>query len=189
MCREVTVYWKTPYDGKAAVADGGLSPSHALLARAASLYTGRAPEAFTALSYAPRGKPAFAADPGVCFSISHSAGLWACAMDGAAVGLDVQAVDRRDVQGIARRFFHPLEQAYLETHGYGAFFRIWAAKESYCKYTGMGIDGAFARFTVADGARLLTQTQGVWLCHFALRAGFSACLCTAEKAAARVTAL
>lgn len=189
MCREVPVYLKIPYSGKTTPDADGLSPSHALLARAAALYTGRAPEAFTALSHEPRGKPSFTAYPEVRFSVSHSADLWACAVDGETLGLDVQAFEGRDVQRIARRFFHPLEQAYVDAHGYEAFFYVWAAKESYCKYTGTGIDGTFSRFTVSDGERLLAQTDGAWLFPFIPRAGFIACLCTEEKAVARLVML
>lgn len=191
MSREVIVYLKTPYEGKPAAARDGAdaarpSPSHALLARAAALYTGRAQEAFAALASGARGKPYFAAHPGLHFSISHSADLWACAMDGAAVGLDVQAARAQDAERIARRFFHPLEQAYLERCGYGEFFRVWAAKESYCKYTGAGIDGTFSGFSVSDGARLLTRMADVWLCHFTPREGYAACLCTGGAAQVRM---
>lgn len=188
---EVTVYLKTPYEGKPAGAPSGgdparPSPSHALLARAAALYTGRAPEEFTALLSGTRGKPYFTAHPELHFSISHSADFWACAMNGAAVGLDVQAARAQDTERIARRFFHPLERAYLERCGYGEFFRVWAAKESYCKYTGAGIDGTFSAFSVTDGERLLVRMADVWLCHFTPREGYAACLCTGGAAQVRM---
>ena len=51
---------------------------------------------------------------------------------------------------------------------YQRFFEIWAAKESYVKYTGQGIDGGFGKFSTAPEAgniirsRLPWTAEGVW---------------------------
>ena len=48
--------------------------------------------------------------------------------------------DRRYVN-MAKRFFHEKEADYVQEKApYQRFFRVWAAKESYVKYTGKGID-------------------------------------------------
>ena len=63
-----------------------------------------------------------------------------------------------------------------------AFFRVWAAKESFCKFRGTGIDGSFSQFSVTDGERLLAQADGVSLTHFLTREGYAACLASQEEA-------
>ena len=181
------LYLKEDYAGAGqkaapAAADTPLSPSHALLARAAALYTGRTPEEFGPPALSARGKPYFPDCPALFFSISHSGTLWACAMAAAEVGLDIQEPRKQDAARIARRFFHPQEQAYLERRGMDAFFRVWAAKESFCKFRGTGIDGSFSQFSVTDGERLLAQTDGVSLTHFLTREGYAACLASQEEA-------
>lgn len=198
MSREVLLYLKEPYDGaprRGGLPHGetsaapGLSPSHRLLAQAAGQYLRCAPEDFGEPALSPRGKPYFPAHPALCFSISHSGALWACAMAEAEVGLDVQEPRGQNAAGIARRFFHPLERAYLERRGPDEFFRVWAAKESVCKYRGTGIDGTFSQFSVTDGEHLLTRLYELWLYHFTPRTGYAACLCTGEAAVPRIVSL
>ena len=70
------LYLKEDYAGAGqkaapAAADTPLSPSHALLARAAALYTGRTPEEFGPPALSARGKPYFPDCPALFFSISH----------------------------------------------------------------------------------------------------------------------
>ena len=178
---QVALYSHTPFDARRPHAEGPAS-SHALLARAAARYTGRTPEAFSEPARGAYGKPVFSVTPPLCFSISHSGSLWLCAMAPREVGLDVQERRVQNTAGIARRFFHPLERAYLEARGPDAFFQVWTAKESVCKYRGTGIDGAFSRFSVTDGARLLPQVEELWLTWFSPCPGYDACLCTGEAA-------
>ena len=92
MSSEVVLYLKEGYDGAGqkstpAASDAPLSPSHALLARAAALYMGRTPEEFGPPALSARGKPYFPDCPALFFSISHSGTLWACAM--AAAGFAI----------------------------------------------------------------------------------------------------
>ena len=117
-----------------------------------------------------RGKPFFAGHPEVCFSISHSGSLWCCAFSAAPVGLDIQALGfgRKDsapqeerlrirTGRIADCFFHPWERAWLREGG--DFFSVWAAKESYVKYTGEGMGRRFDSFAVADENGLLASVK------------------------------
>ena len=97
------------------------------------------------------GKPYFPEHPHIHFSISHSGGYWACAIAPKEVGLDLQEENATArAEKLAKRFFHPYEQAYLKSVNYREFTRIWAAKESYLKYTGEGIAGGMEHFSVAD---------------------------------------
>ncbi len=110
-----------------------------------------------------RGKPYFPDRRDLHFSISHSRDLWACAFSGRPVGLDVQAHVKKRGEGdgeaaarlgrMAERFFHPEEAAWVREDPFERFFRIWAAKESYVKYTGEGIGAGFGRFCVMPGRR------------------------------------
>lgn len=181
MDRPLTVFRYEPFENKGG-APGTPSPSHALLARAAGEFTGLAPAQFSAPEKTARGKPFFPHCPALRFSISHSGALWLCAFSARGeVGLDVQRTRRtgREEQ-VARRFFHPLERAYIEKAGGDAFFRVWTAKEAYVKYLGDGIGGDFARFSVTDGTAMLSSVAGVRLLRFDPGPGYAACLCTAE---------
>ncbi len=103
-----------------------------------------------------RGKPYFPEQPGIHFSISHSGELWVCALGESPLGVDVQKCVKkrgesdREAAGrfgrMARRFFHPREADWVERDPGQRFFRIWAAKESYVKYTGEGIGAGFDLF-------------------------------------------
>ena len=100
-----------------------------------------------------RGKPCFAGNGNVHFSVSHSGSLVAVAFGQTPLGIDLQqhkhraSETREDTvsrhRKIAARYFHPLEQAYLEDDPWEGFFRIWTAKESFVKRTGRGIDHGF----------------------------------------------
>ena len=97
------------------------------------------------------GKPYFPDHPGILFSVSHSGDYWVCAIAPEEVGLDLQEENQtKRAEKLAKRFFHPHEQAYLKSVDYRDFTRIWAAKESYLKYTGEGIAGGISHFSVVD---------------------------------------
>ena len=118
-----------------------------------------------------RGKPLLLGAGEAGYSISHTGGIWVCACGPGPVGVDVERERACDRAGIARRFFHPQEQAHLEQTGYADFFRIWTAKESYAKFTGRGIDSAFKQYKVCAP---LPDAQ-LW--HFAPLPGVIGCLC------------
>ena len=88
-----------------------------------------------ALASGEHGKPYFPDAPQLHFSISHSGERWLCAFSDAPVGLDVQQHRACQMQALARRFFAPAEQKFLEQTAYAPFFDLWCAKESYLKYT------------------------------------------------------
>ena len=98
-----------------------------------------------------KGKPYFQDVTHVHFNISHSGCYWMCAFSDRPVGLDVQKIGATPRGRLAARFFHPGEVAYLEGMAEDAFYSVWAAKESFVKYTGTGIAGNFGAFsTVAE---------------------------------------
>lgn len=151
--------------------------SHELLRHSVSVYTGTAIDESTQPAHTEFGKPYFAELPGVHFSISHSGDIWACAIGAAPVGLDIQKNGGYNTAAIAERFFHLLECEYLKTRGFEEFFRIWAAKESYCKYLGCGINENFSKFSVSDGKNVLTAVENAGLYRLTVSEGYEACLC------------
>ena len=64
-----------------------------------------------------------------------------------AVGIDVQRQKTLRGNGISQRFFSCEEQKFAEFHGLNGFFQIWAAKEAYTKYLGLGLSYPFSSFS------------------------------------------
>lgn len=107
-----------------------------------------------------KGKPFFPSMPTIHFSLSHSGDFCACAFHTGPVGLDLQIHAECRREAIARRWFHPEEYAFLEKNNFEDFFQVWAAKESYVKYTGTGITGGLNRFSVADNTGMKDKMNG-----------------------------
>lgn len=124
----------------------------------------------------PFGKPRLENAPDIHFSITHSGDFWLCAIASQPVGLDLQRTENVQVQKLASRFFHPQEAAYLEQYPED-FFNIWAAKESYVKFTGLGIDDSFSSFSVVSNGALCTEIDGVRLRLLPFTPGYALCLC------------
>jgi 4'-phosphopantetheinyl transferase len=93
-----------------------------------------------------------------------------CAFGGEPVGLDLQQHQNCARERIAKRFFHPAENAFLQSSGYDAFFDVWAAKESFLKYTGEGMRRPLSGFSVVSGEALSSGTEERG-CVFSLSAG------------------
>ena len=152
--------------------------SHQLLQKAASAYCaeiGR-PLPNLATARAEGGKPFFLHAPDLHFSISHSGGIWTCAFGDTPLGLDLQQIKPIRETGIARRFFHPNEIAYLEEHP-DAFFPLWTAKESYVKLTGRGVAAEFPRVSVIRGGGFAPPPPARALVHIPFDKGYALCLC------------
>ena len=103
------------------------------------------------ISIAEGGKPYLVNEPGVHFSLSHSADWAVCAISDHPVGVDIERCEpgRRD---IAARFFHKDEVRYLNTllpsMREDAFYKLWTLKESFVKSTGRGLDLPLRSFRV-----------------------------------------
>lgn len=152
---------------------------------------------------AERGKPYFPACPQIQFSVSHSGAYVVCAFAGIPVGVDLQEHTRLSgeteeeaavrFRKMAHRFFHPLEAKFVEEDSYRHFFRIWAARESYVKYIGQGIDASFSEHCVIpeadeawprgdDGREdVRWQASGVFFCEKPFREAYTLCVCAGEE--------
>jgi len=96
----------------------------------------------------PYRKPYFHACPEYFHNVSHSGDWWACAYGRVEMGLDLQRKENKDTARIAKRFFHPRETAWLQDRSPDQFYRLWAYKESYLKYTGTGLLKGLDHFSV-----------------------------------------
>ena len=104
------------------------------------------------------GKPALApgGGPPLGFNVSHSGERFVVAAAvGIVPGVDVERVrPRRDLPGLARRFFSPAEQeeAAAAPDPLLAFYRIWTRKEAVIKADGRGVGIGLDRFDVSAGS-------------------------------------
>jgi 4'-phosphopantetheinyl transferase len=111
-----------------------------------------------AFSYGQHGKPSLSgehASSGLCFNLSHSAGLAVYAIArGRNLGIDVEHV-RPESAGaeIAERYFSAREvsdlRRLLPEARVEGFFHCWTRKEAYLKATGMGLQIPLDSFAVS----------------------------------------
>lgn len=105
------------------------------------------------LKYGPQGKPYLAEHPNLYFNLSHSGSVAVCALCDAEIGVDVQEY-RKVKESVAERFFTAQEKTQLkalENHGEEyekLFFRMWSVKESYIKFTGLGMKQGLDTFVI-----------------------------------------
>ncbi|MCL2752339.1 MAG: 4'-phosphopantetheinyl transferase superfamily protein [Firmicutes bacterium] len=125
-------------------------------------------------------KPRFDPGVGLYFSVSHSRAFWVCAVSGQEVGIDLQKKADKFNHGIVKRFFHPDERRYLEDNGFGDFFMIWAAKESYVKFTGLGIDDGFSAFSSVRDGRIGPCINDAEIRFLPFDPEYVLCLCARE---------
>ena len=172
------------------------------------------PGPFPGIRRTEQGKPYFPGSGMPCFSITHSGDFWICVLFPASIGIDLQKHTRKQGEAfpdavrrfgrMAVRFFHPEEASWVTdpakqapSLSYRRFFDVWAAKESYVKYTGTGIDSRFGNFSTvssplpaspASGAQVdpalpfSWQAAGAWFCQVPFLNGCSLCLCTDRPA-------
>ena len=172
-CTPVTIFLHPFREG----GDG----SHTLLVQATQRYSGLGPRALGELRTGPWGKPFFPQVPRLHFSLTHSGEWWLCAFSDRPLGLDLQ-IHRSyaDPARLARRFFHPLEDAWLARAQYRDFFDLWCAKESWVKYTGRGFFDDPADFSVVDRQGRFPVRGGLQLCLLPFAPGYSLCLCARQ---------
>lgn len=162
--------------------------SHALLRKAALLYRGKQAENWS-IAQDSQGKPYFPEVENVHFNITHSGDYWLCAFFSEPVGIDLQIHDHCQKERLSKRFFHPNEDRFLQTKNYAPFFDLWAAKESYMKYTGQGLALGLDAFSVVNEKGNFPLLSGVTLQLLSCLEGYSLCLCTKHPCQVRLTSL
>lgn len=91
------------------------------------------------IRFGTHGKP-YLKTPLFFFSLSHSGGQVVCAVEDCEVGADIER-KRKFSPRLARRICTPAEAAFIasEENADDALTRLWTMKESYMKYTGLGL--------------------------------------------------
>lgn len=81
------------------------------------------------------------------FNLSHSGDYVVCVIGDSEMGVDIQKLGQGKLE-VARRFFHPEEVRELEKltgrEQTDLFYRFWAIKESFLKYTGRGLSASLS---------------------------------------------
>jgi len=106
----------------------------------------------------PGGKPYIEGRP-VCFSVSHTEGIWGCLVSGDEAGLDIQRVRKVDSGKLADRFFLEDEAEYVRDYGIDGFFPVWVRKEACVKYFGTGMFKDMKSFSVVGGGKLAERVD------------------------------
>lgn len=119
---------------------------------------------FPAMETAAAGKPFFPGVPQVYFSLSHTAGLVAAAVDDRPLGIDVEKLGP-----VPPRLGRRLTGWTTEED----FFRLWVRREARAKRTGRGI------LSMLDHEPPLEVGEGYW--PLELLPGFTAGLAGAEE--------
>ena len=98
------------------------------------------------------GKP-YVNVPDFHYNISHGGDYVVIAYGKTKIGVDVEPIVESDRRiSLAKRFFSPLEQALLASSDMAnaatRFTILWTRKESYVKYTGVGLSQGLQSFSV-----------------------------------------
>lgn len=165
----------------------GDGTSRTLLRRAAGRYSSLSDAQLGPVETDEWGKPFFPAHPHLHFSVTHSGDWWLCGFSKQPLGLDLQ-VHRSHVspETLSRRFFHPLEDAFLAKEGYQRFFDLWCAKESWVKYTGHGFFDIPESFSVVSAEGQFPAMEGAQLRLKAFGPEYSLCLCARQLGQIRI---
>lgn len=101
----------------------------------------------------PHGKPFFSSCPWIHYSITHSGNYAACAFSEIEVGLDIQVERRGNYPGMLRHMVP--EELYQEMVKRAdlkeEFFRQWALREAYIKWTGEGFSRSLSTIPFTEG--------------------------------------
>lgn len=103
------------------------------------------------VSKTSKGKP-YIAGADFHFSISHTDGLWACAVGTAPCGLDIQIFGRHRENAIAKKLFEDADAEYVKNKGTEGFYQIWSRFEAVVKYSGEGLFSG--KPVLSDGSRI-----------------------------------
>jgi 4'-phosphopantetheinyl transferase len=99
---------------------------------------------------------------GLAVSLSHARGLIAVAASRhGPLGVDVESRREFEIDGMARRWFDPVEVSWLyrQADPLDAFLRLWTAKEAVGKALGRGLRGSGLRRLMPLDTMLPTATE------------------------------
>ena len=78
----------------------------------------------------------------IYFNLSHSGKMVLCSISDMEVGIDIEYIDPTIDLNIARHYFYNREYENIMNaeNRQDEFFKYWVLKESYMKYTGLGMN-------------------------------------------------
>ena len=90
------------------------------------------------------------------FNLSHSGDIVLCAISDMEVGVDAEQVDPEIDLDIAKNYFYNSEyESIMKSDAPSEeFFRYWVLKESYMKYTGLGMNLELDSFEIIINDRI-----------------------------------
>ena len=104
------------------------------------------------------GKAYISNHENIHFNLSHSEKMVLCAISDMEVGVDVEHIDPEIDLNIAKQFFFNEEYCSImkSDNPSDEFFKYWVLKESYMKYTGLGMNLKLDSFEIVieDSIRL-----------------------------------
>ncbi|MBR4448212.1 4'-phosphopantetheinyl transferase superfamily protein [Methanobrevibacter sp.] len=88
------------------------------------------------------GKAYISNHENIHFNLSHSGKMVLCAISDKEVGADIEYIDHAIDLNIAKHHFYngEYENIMNAKNNYEEFFKYWVLKESYMKYTGLGMN-------------------------------------------------
>ena len=102
------------------------------------------------------GKAYISNHENIHFNLSHSNKMILCAISDKEVGVDVEYVDAEIDLNIAKHYFFNKEYDSIMKSDNPAneFFKYWVLKESYMKYTGLGMNLKLNSFEIVIGDKI-----------------------------------
>lgn len=101
----------------------------------------------------------------IYFNLSHSNKMVLCAISDREVGVDIEYIDHEIDLNIAKHYFYNKEYESIMNSQNPAdeFFKYWVLKESYMKYTGLGMNLKLDSFEIKieDKIELKNDDEGL----------------------------
>lgn len=109
---------------------------------------------------------------------SHSGEMAICAISNNPVGCDVEIIKAAKLN-LAKKYFTENENKLLENDADTMFCRIWSAKESFIKFTGLGFRQHLKTFEVdLSKGEILYSNRVYHLNEFNLDGKYRCCVCS-----------
>lgn len=126
--------------------------------------------------YDSNGKPYIKG--GLFINWSHSGKMAICAISNHPVGCDVEIIKSAKLN-LAKKYFTTAENDLLKNDADTTFYRIWTAKESFIKFTGLGLRQSLKTFEVdLSKGKILYSDRIYHLSEFDLDGKYRCCVCS-----------
>ena len=111
------------------------------------------------------GKAYISNHENIHFNLSHSGKVVLCAISDREVGIDIEYIDPEIDLNIAKHYFYNSEYENImnSENRFEEFFKYWVLKESYMKYTGLGMNLELDSFEIVidDEINLKNDNENV----------------------------